>query len=96
MPCSAELISDVAAEAAVTQKDVKRVIEALTKIAGRELKKSGAFAIPFLVKFKTVKKKTREGGVKKCFGKEIEVAPKPASSTVKVVATKQFLNAMSR
>ena len=40
MPSSAELIADVASEAAVTQKDVKSVIEALTKIAGRELKKN--------------------------------------------------------
>ena len=69
MPSSAELIADVASEAAVTQKDVKSVIEALTKIAGRELKKNGVFSIPYLAKFKEVKKKAREGGVKKCLAK---------------------------
>ena len=96
MPTSAELIADVASEAAVTQKDVKSVIEALTKIAGRELKKNGVFSIPYLAKFKEVKKKAREGGVKKCFGKEFEIQPRPASSSVKILATKQLINAVSR
>ena len=96
MPTSAELIADVASEAAVTQKDAKKTIEALTKIAGRELKKSGLFSIPYLAKFKEVKKKAREGGIKRCFGKEFEIAPKPASTSIKIVPTKQLINAVSR
>ena len=96
MPTSAELIADVASEAAVTQKDVKSVIEALTKIAGRELKKNGVFSIPYLSKIKEVKKKAREGGIKNCFGKQFEIAPRPASSSVKIVAKKQLINAVSR
>ncbi len=96
MPSSAELIADVASEAAVTQKDVKSVIEALTKIAGRELKKNGVFSIPYLAKFKEVRNKAREGGVRKCFGKELEIPPRPASSSVKILATKQLINAVSR
>ena len=96
MPTSAELIADVASEAAVAQKDVKNVIEALTKIAAKELKKNGVFKIPFLANFKQVKKAAREGGLKKCFGKEFEIAPKPASSSVKVVATKNLISSVSR
>ena len=95
MPTAAELIADVASEAAVAQKDVTSVIEALTKIAAKEPKKNGVFKIPFLANFKLVKKKAREGGVKKCFGKKFEIQPRPASLSVKILATKQLINAVS-
>lgn len=96
MPTVGGLIADVASEAAVAQKDVKKTIEALTKIAANELKKNGTFKIPFLANFKLVQKKAREGGIKKCFGKQMEVAARPASSSVKIVATKHLINAVLR
>lgn len=94
MPSS--LIADVASEAAVTQNDAKRVIEALTKIAAKELRDNGVFKLPFLANFREVKKKAREGGMKKCFGKECEIPARPATSSVKIVATKHFIKNVAR
>ena len=60
-----ELIEAITAEHdGLTRKDVKGVMETLTKVGYKELKKSGAFLIPGFAKFVVIKKpatKEREG-----------------------------------
>ena len=96
MPTAVGLIADVAAATDATQKDVKKILEAVTLVAAKELKKNGTFKMPFLANFKLVQKKAREGGIRTCFGKQMEVPARPASPSVKIVATKQFISNVSR
>ena len=60
-----ELIEAITAEHdGLTRKEVKGVMETLTKVGYKELKKSGAFLIPGFAKFVVIKKpatKERKG-----------------------------------
>jgi DNA-binding protein HU-beta len=60
-----ELIEAITADhEGLTKKDVKGVMETLTKVGYKELKKSGAFLIPGFAKFVVIKKpatKERKG-----------------------------------
>ena len=62
----------------------------------KEMKLNGAFKVPGLVALKTIEKKAREGGKRKCFGKECEVAARPASTALKVCAIKQLSDLILR
>ncbi|UQA61035.1 HU family DNA-binding protein [Polyangium aurulentum] len=69
----------------VTRKQVKLILETLSTIAYRELKKSGLFTVPGFAKFRVVKKpatKAREGI--NPFTKQPMIFPaKPASKSVR-------------
>jgi nucleoid DNA-binding protein len=61
-----ELIQKIADQHsnAISRKDVKSVLESLTEIGYKELKKSGAFLVPGFAKFVVIKKpatKARKG-----------------------------------
>jgi DNA-binding protein HU-beta len=72
-------------ENAVTRKQVKAILESLTEIAYKELKKNGIFTMPGFAKFRVVKKpatKAREGT--NPFTKQpMTFAAKPASKSVR-------------
>jgi DNA-binding protein HU-beta len=65
MLSKSQLIASVAAEnEGMSKKQVKGVMEALTKIGYKELKKNGAFMLPGFAKFVVIKKpatKERQG-----------------------------------
>ena len=90
MPSTAAFYATVASGANLKPKDVKRVFDEAAGLIAKEMKLNGAFKVPNLVVLKTIKKKAREGGKRKCFGKECEVAARPASTALKVCATKQL------
>ena len=59
-----ELIGKIAAEHALSKKDVRGVIETIATIGYKELKKNGAFVVPGFAKFVVIKKpatKARKG-----------------------------------
>ncbi|AKT36489.1 HU family DNA-binding protein [Chondromyces crocatus] len=72
-------------EGELTRKQVKAILESLTDIAYKELKKTGVFTMPGFAKFRVVKKpatKAREGI--NPFTKEPMTFPaKPASKSVR-------------
>ena len=81
----------------VSRKDVKSVLEALTEIGHKELKKSGLFVLPGFAKFVVVKKPARPArkGINP-FTKEPTVfAAKPASKTVRARAIKAIKDAVA-
>jgi nucleoid DNA-binding protein len=96
MPSTAAFYAAVASGANLKPKDVKRVFDEATGLIVKEMKLNGAFKVPGLVVLKTIKKKAREGGKRKCFGKECEVAARPASTALKVCAIKQLTDLILR
>jgi nucleoid DNA-binding protein len=80
----------------VSKKQVKEVVEALTTIAHRELKKTGTFVLHGFAKFTVVKKPARPAreGINP-FTKEKQMfAAKPASKAVKARAVKAIKDAV--
>jgi nucleoid DNA-binding protein len=80
----------------VSKKQVKEVVEALTGVAHRELKKNGTFVLHGFAKFTVVKKPARPAreGINP-FTKEKQMfAAKPASKAVKARAVKAIKDAI--
>ena len=80
-----------------SRKQVKSVLESLTEIAYKELKKSGQFVLPGFAKYVVVKKPARpeRKGVNP-FTKEPTVFPaKPASKVVRARPVKALKDAIS-
>lgn len=89
-------ITEVLGEEA-TRKQVKAVLDAMTTIAHRELKKNGLFTLPGFAKFVVVKKPARpeRKGINP-FTKEPTVfAAKPASKAVRVRPIKAIKDAIN-
>ena len=86
----------VASSEGVSKKNVKELLQALTDIAHKELKKTGAFVMPGLAKFVVVKKpatKARKGI--NPFTKEPTVfKAKPARKVLKIRPVKAAKDAL--
>merc|ERR1739845_247998 len=67
-------------------KECSVVLESLAAIATKEVKKTGVFAIPGLVRIKTRTKPATKAGVRMMFGVETKVKAKPARTVVKAFA----------
>ena len=94
MPKAGNFFATIAAEAGMNQKDVKMVLDAIIAAVARELKKSGVFKIPKLAAIKMIRKRAREAGIRKMFGKEVQVAARPATTTIKAYANKHLRDAI--
>ena len=70
----------------VTRKQVKLILETLSSIAYRELKKSGLFTVPGFAKFRVVKKPATKArkGINPFTGQETMFKAKPARKVVKI------------
>lgn len=90
----AAILSEIAANANLTKNQVSSVIDELTTLIERHIKKRavGEFTLPGLFKIKTVKKPARKArkGVPNPFrpGELMDVAAKPASTKVRVLPLK--------
>ena len=56
MMSKSELIQKISDECSMAKKDVKAVMDAMSSVAYKELKKSGIFMLPGFAKFTVVKK----------------------------------------
>ena len=84
-------------DAALTRKSVKAVLEALGKVAVKELKKVGIFTVPGFAKFRVVTKgptKAREG-INPFTKQPITIPAKPASKAVRARAIKALKDGVS-
>lgn len=80
----------------VSRKHVKAVLDALSDVAHKELKKSGAFTMPGFAKFRVIKKpatKARQG-VNPFTKAPTTFAAKPASKSVRARPIKSIKDAM--
>jgi DNA-binding protein HU-beta len=92
------LLNAVAEEAGgeVTRKQVKLVLDQLSQIAYRELKKAGVFTVPGFAKFRVVKKpatKARDG-INPFTKLPMTFPAKPASKSVRARPIKAVKDAM--
>jgi nucleoid DNA-binding protein len=79
------------------RKTVKAIVEALTEIGHKELKKSGAFVMPGFAKFVVKKKPARPArkGINPFTKEPTTFAAKPASKTVRARPVKAIKDALA-
>ncbi len=89
-----QILNEIADNTGLAKKDVQNVIEELTDVMERHLKKRsiGEFTLPGLFKVVTVKKPARKArkGINPFTGEETVFKAKPASTTVKVRPLKKL------
>ncbi len=94
---SALINAVVEATGDVTRKQVKAIIDALSDVAYKELKKSGVFTLPGFAKFRVVKKpatKARQG-INPFTKQPTTFAAKPASKSVRARPIKAIKDAVA-
>ena len=80
----------------VSRKQVKHILDSLSEVAYRELKKNGVFTMPGFAKFRVVKKpatKARQG-INPFTKQPTTFAAKPASKSVRARPIKAIKDAM--
>merc|ERR1712061_841870 len=65
------------------QKVCTKMLNIISELAAKEVKKNGLFAIPSLCRFKTRTKPATKAGQREMFGKVVMVKAKPATKVVK-------------
>jgi nucleoid DNA-binding protein len=93
---SALISAVVEATGDVSRKQVKAIIDALSEVAHKELKKAGVFTLPGFAKFRVVKKpatKARQG-INPFTKEPTTFAAKPASKSVRARPIKAIKDAM--
>jgi DNA-binding protein HU-beta len=80
-----------------SRRDVKAVLEALTEVGHKELKKNGLFVLPGFAKFIVVKKPARPArkGINPFTKEPTTFAAKPASKAVKARPIKAIKDAIA-
>ena len=93
---SALINAVVEAAGDVSRKQVKSILDSLSEVAYRELKKNGVFTMPGFAKFRVVKKpatKARQG-INPFTKQPTTFAAKPASKSVRARPIKAIKDAM--
>lgn len=89
-----QIVGEIAENTELTKKEVQAVLDELSDLMERHLKKRacGEFLLPGLMKIQSVKKPARKArpGVNPFTGEEIMIAAKPASTAVKVRPLKKL------
>jgi nucleoid DNA-binding protein len=89
-----QIVTEIAENTELTKKDVQFVLDELSDLMERHLKKRscGEFVLPGLMKIQSVKKPARKArpGVNPFTGEEIMIAAKPASTALKVRPLKKL------
>ena len=80
-----QLIDKISQLQELAKKDVRAMMEALTEVGHKELKKNGVFLLPGFAKFVVVKKPATKArkGVNPFTGEEIMFKAKPARKIVR-------------
>ncbi len=97
MLSKSQLIEQVAtANEGLSKKDVRGVMEALTVIGYKELKKTGSFTLPGFAKFVVVKKPATKArkGINPFTGEEMMFKAKPARKIVRARPVKAAKDAV--
>jgi DNA-binding protein HU-beta len=99
MMSKSELVQKIAAEhgGKFSNKDVKGMLESLTKVGYKELKKSGVFVVPGFAKFVVVKKAATKArkGINPFTGEPTMFKAKPARKIVRARPVKAAKDAVA-
>jgi len=92
-----QLIEKIATTTELTKRDVKNVMEALTDVGHKELKKSGAFLVPGFAKFVVIKKPATKArkGINPFTKEEQMFKAKPARKVVRARPVKAAKDAVA-
>src|SRR5215510_12212936 len=95
-----QLVNKIAELQELAKKDVKAMMEALTEVGHKELKKNGTFVVPGFAKFVVVKKPATKARVGKnpFTGEEMTFKAKPTRKVIRarpVKAVKEVVSAAS-
>lgn len=89
-----QILNELVETTSLTKKQVSAVVDGLTDIIERHIKKRGPgeFTLPGLMKIKTVKKPARKArkGTNPFTGAETVFKARPASTSVKILALKKL------
>jgi len=91
-----QLVEKIATTTALSKRDVKHVMDTLTDVGHKELKKNGVFLVPGFAKFVVIKKaatKARQG-VNPFTGVEMMFKAKPARKIVRARPVKAAKDAV--
>merc|ERR1711997_292093 len=77
------IVAELATATELKGSAVKKVLDSLTAVATKEVKKSGKLTIPGLAMIKTRMKPATKAGKREVFGKVVMVKAKPATKVVK-------------
>lgn len=87
-----QIITTIAEDTGLTKKDVGAVLDSLTVLVERHVKKRaiGIFTLPGLFKIKRMKKKATKArqGINPATGEAITISAKPATNVVRVTPLK--------
>ena len=91
-----QLIEKITEEVEIAKKDVKVVLEALTTIGYKELKKNGVFLVPGFAKFVVIKKPATKArkGTNPFTGEPMTFKAKPARKIVRARPVKAAKDAV--
>jgi DNA-binding protein HU-beta len=91
------LMQKIADQTSVSRRDVKAVVEAMTQVGYKELKKSGSFTLPGFAKFVVVKKPATKArkGTNPFTGEEMMFKAKPARKVVRARPVKAAKDAVA-
>ena len=80
-----QLVERIATQTELSKRDVKNVLDTLTDVGHKELKKAGIFLVPGFAKFVVVKKPATKArkGVNPFTGEEMMFKAKPAHNVVR-------------
>src|SRR5580698_5141446 len=94
---SALINAVVEATGDVSRKQVKAIIDALSEVAHKELKKTGVFTLPGFAKFRVVKKPATKArhGINPFTKQPQTFAAKPASKSVRARPIKAIKDALA-
>ncbi len=95
-----QILSDIAEDTGLTKKEVAAVLDSMTDLAVRHLKKkgSGEFAVPSLgLKLRRVIKPARKArpGINPFTGEAITIKAKPATTSVRAAPLKALKDAIA-
>jgi nucleoid DNA-binding protein len=87
-----ELVTEIAGKTGLSRKQVGGVMDELTNVIGRQVKKPGKFALPGLFKITTVKKPATKArkGINPFTKEEVMFKAKPARTVIKIRALKKL------
>jgi nucleoid DNA-binding protein len=85
-PTKSEILNHIAGETDLTRRDVSAVLDSLSALMGKNLKKHGLFSMPGLMKMKVTKKPATRArkGINPFTGEETVFKAKPARKIIKI------------
>lgn len=91
-----QLVDQIATKAELSKRDVKSVLELMTEIGHKELKKNGVFLVPGFAKFVVIKKPATKArkGTNPFNGEEMMFKAKPARKIVRARPVKAAKDAV--